>query len=133
MNYELIELAKKASQNAYSPYSNFCVGAALLTKSGKIYTGCNIENHGIQAICAERVAFTKALSEGEPPKVINYISIAVVGHMRDSDNYQKTLPCGYCRQFISEFVNKNFSIITCDNNSNYEYTISELLPYAFEF
>ena len=65
MYNEDIELAKSARFNAYSPYSNFQVGAALRTKSGKIYTGCNIENHGIQGICAERIAFAKALSEGE--------------------------------------------------------------------
>ena len=65
MNKEDIEIAKKARLFACSPYSKFQVGAALRTKSGKIYTGCNIENHGIQGICAERTAFAKALSEGE--------------------------------------------------------------------
>ena len=63
MEEELIELAKKVSKNAYTPYSNFKVGAVLKTKQGKLYTGCNIENHGIMSICAERVAFVKALSE----------------------------------------------------------------------
>ena len=77
---ELIEMAKKAKQNAYVPYSNFKVGAALKTKQGKVYTGCNIENHGIMSICAERVAFVKAISEGEK----NFESITVVANGRDS-------------------------------------------------
>ena len=75
MNNEDIELAKKARLNSYSPYSNFQVGAALRTRSGKIYWGCNVENHGIQGICAERTAFVKALSDGER----EFESITVVG------------------------------------------------------
>lgn len=99
---EFIEIAKKAQENAYVPYSNFKVGAVLITKEGKIYTGCNVENHGIMSICAERVAFTKAISEGER----NFTKILVIG---DKDY---TTPCGYCRQFMSEFVNKEFEIYT---------------------
>lgn len=133
-NLELIELAKKASENAHNPYSNFCVGTALITKDGKIYTGCNVENHGIQSICGERVAFSKAFSEGEPSDDLShYCRIAVVGHYRGSNDYSKTLPCGYCRQFMSEFVNKDFIIVTCDNDNIYEYTIDELLPHTFNF
>lgn len=131
---KLIEMAKRASLNAHSPYSNFCVGSALLTKDGKVYTGCNVENHGIQSICAERVAFTKAFSEGEPSTDrTNYVAIAVVGHNRDSNDYLKTLPCGYCRQFMSEFCGKDFIIYTCDNDNYYEYTLDALLPNAFDF
>lgn len=132
---ELIKLAKQASENAYNPYSNFCVGTALLTADGKVYTGCNVENHGIQSICGERVAFTKAFSEGEPfNDPSNYVAIAVVAHYRGSDNYQKALPCGYCRQFMSEFVSPDFTVITCDNEGKiYKYKFSDLLPHAFDF
>ena len=131
---ELIEMAKKASENAHSPYSNFCVGTALLTRDGKVYTGCNVENHGIQSICGERVAFTTAFSEGEPSNDrTNYVAIAIVGHNRGSDDYSKTLPCGYCRQFMSEFCGKDFVIYTCDNKDYYEYTLDALLPNAFDF
>lgn len=131
---ELLSKAKKVSNNAYSPYSDFCVGTALLTKNGKIYTGCNVENHGIQSICGERVAFTKAFSEGEPSNDrTNYIAIMIVGHKRGSSKLVKTLPCGYCRQFMSEFVNPDFKILTCEDGEIQEYTFSQLLPMGFEF
>lgn len=134
MKKELMKKAKDASNNAHSPYSNFCVGTALLTKDGKIYTGCNVENHGIQSICGERVAFTKAFSEGEPSdNRDNYVAIMVVGHTRGSDEFVQTLPCGYCRQFISEFVNPDFKILTCVGEEIEEHTLAELLPLGFEF
>ena len=130
MNKEDINYAKKARLNAYSPYSNFQVGAALRTKSGKVYLGCNVENHGIQAICAERTAFVKALSEGE----IEFESITVVGANKKEEPNEKCMPCGYCRQFMSEFVDNNFKICVVDKNDNVEeLTISELLPHSFEF
>lgn len=129
MNNEDIELAKSARLNAYSPYSNFQVGAALRTKSGKIYTGCNIENHGIQSICAERTAFAKALSEGER----EFESITIVGAPKGEDAIEKCMPCGYCRQFISEFVGSNFKICVMDKETGVqELTISDLLPYNFK-
>ena len=84
MELEQIEMAEKARKNAYTPYSNFKVGAVLKTKSGKYYSGCNVENAGIQSICAERVAFTKAISEGET----DFESIAVVG---GEDGIDKTV------------------------------------------
>ena len=121
----LIEEAKKARENAYVPYSEFKVGAALLCRNGKIYTGCNIENHGIMSICAERVAFCKALSERER----NFEAIAVIGSV------DLTTPCGYCRQFMSEFVEENFKIyvIYGENFDKIkEYKIKELLPYSFK-
>ena len=74
----LIETAKKARENAYTPYTNYKVGCALLTKSGKIFSGCNIENDGIMSICAERVAFSKAISEGEK----DFECILVLGRKR---------------------------------------------------
>lgn len=130
MNNEDIKLAKSARLSAYSPYSNYQVGAALRTKSGKIYVGCNIENHGIQSICAERTAFVKALSEGER----EFESIAVVGARKGEEPTEKCLPCGYCRQFMSEFVDKDFKILVEDEGNNIEkFSMSELLPHGFEF
>ena len=124
-----IELAKKVRENAYVPYSNFKVGAVLKTKNGKIYTGCNIENNGIQSICAERVAFCKALSEGEK----EFESIFVIGgYDEESAMRDECLPCGYCRQFMSEFVDSNFNIYTVSKNIVKEYKISDLLPYSFK-
>lgn len=94
---------------------------------GKIYSGCNIENHGIMAICAERVAFTKAISEGER----NFDYIVVCGG-RDVENLDSCLPCGYCRQFMSEFVNNNFKIYALSSNDKIvPYTIQDLLPNNF--
>lgn len=75
---EIFELAKYTRENAHDPYTNYKVGAVLLTKSGKKYTGCNIANHGIQSICAERVAFAKAISEGEK----DFEKIAIIGRAR---------------------------------------------------
>ena len=127
---EDIDIAKKARLNAHAPYSNFQVGAALRAKSGKVYQGCNIENHGIQGICAERTAFAKALSEGER----EFESITVVGAPKGEEPVEKCMPCGYCRQFMSEFVNEDFKIIVVDKDNNVEcFTIKELLPHSFEF
>ena len=122
-NYDfLIPKAKEAMSNAYTKYSNFNVGAALLTKSGKVYTGCNIENSSYGAtICAERVAFTKAVSEGER----EFEAIAVVS---SSGDY--TFPCGICRQFMSEFGLE--LVVVLENGANTKsYKLKELLPEAF--
>ena len=130
MYNEDVELAKSARLNSYSPYSNFQVGAALRTKSGKVYTGCNIENHGIQGICAERTAFAKALSEGER----EFESITVVGAPKGEEPIVECMPCGYCRQFMSEFVDKDFKICVINNENNIKkLTIDELLPHSFKF
>ncbi|MBR6034174.1 MAG: cytidine deaminase [Clostridia bacterium] len=126
---EDIELAKQARLNSYSPYSNFQVGAVLRTKSGKVYLGCNIENHGIQGICAERTAFAKAISEGEK----EFKSITIVGGKKGEEPTDECMPCGYCRQFISEFVDDEFKIrVIGKNNTIEEYTIKDLLPYGFK-
>ena len=91
---KLLALAKEASNNAYSPYSGINVGAALLCENGNIYTGVNVENASYGAtICAERTAFTKAISEGER----DFVAIAVAGSIRN------LIPCGMCRQFMAEF------------------------------
>lgn len=129
MYIEDVDKAKIARLNSYSPYSNYQVGVALRCKNGKIYTGCNVENHGIQAICGERTAFIKALSEGER----DFESITVVGAPKGQDPVTECLPCGYCRQFISEFVDKNFKICTVDGEKINEYTLDDVLPYRFEF
>lgn len=122
-----ISIAKSARQNSYAPYSNYFVGAALKGKTGKIYSGCNIENDGIMSICAERVAFTKAISEGE--KEFEYIVICGGSSL---DTLENCTPCGYCRQFISEFVNKDFKIYLIGPNDKItEYTIPDLLPHNF--
>lgn len=122
-----IEIAKSVRKNCYSPYSSYYVGCALMCKSGKIYSGCNIENDGIQSICAERVAFVKAISEGE--RDFEYI---VVCGGNTLDSLDDCLPCGYCRQFMSEFVDKDFKIYALSNNDKIsEYFISDLLPNNF--
>lgn len=120
---QLITKALEAQQNAYVPYSNFKVGAALLTKSGKIYTGCNIESASYTpSICAERTAISKAVSEGER----EIEAIAVVGNPQEY-----TFPCGVCRQVIREF-GKDASIIVAKNEDDYkEYKLDEILPYSF--
>lgn len=119
---ELIKQAILAKKNAYVPYSKFHVGAAVLTESGEIYTGCNIECASYTpTICAERVAIFKAISEGE--KKIKAIAIA------GDSSY--TYPCGVCRQVIREF-GKDAIIIVANNENEYkEYTLNELLPYSF--
>ncbi len=125
--YKAIEIAKSVRKNCYSPYSKYYVGCALKCSSGKIYSGCNIENDGIQSICAERVAFTKAISEGE--RDFEYI---VVCGGNTLDSLDDCLPCGYCRQFMSEFVDKDFKIYALSNNDKVtEYSIFDLLPNNF--
>ena len=123
MYKEDIELAKKVRLNAHSPYNKYKVGAVLRCKNNKIYTGCNIDNFGIQSICAERVAFLKAISEGEK----EFESITIVGSFENEEPNKECIPCGYCRQFMSEFTDDNFKIYTIDN----EYTLKELLPNNF--
>ncbi|MGN1337291.1 MAG: cytidine deaminase [Candidatus Coprovivens sp.] len=128
---KLIDQAKSiAEKNFCCKHSNFTVGAALLTKDGKVYKGFNVENDGIQSICAERVAFTKALSEGNK----DFKCIVVVGKPINQKIFNKTTPCGYCRQFINEYTDKDFKIYTYDDEKQelYTNTIEELLPEGFE-
>lgn len=124
---EEIKLAIKAKGNAHSTI--YKVGAVLKMKSGKCYTGCNIDNQHIMSICAERVAFSKAISEGE--KDFDYI--IVVGSNPNSDKLDRCLPCGYCRQFMSEFVDENFKIYAYYDGKLEEFTLEDLLPEAFKF
>ncbi len=128
-NKELLELAIKARENAYVPYSNFAVGAALLTKKGKVYLGCNIENAGYSSTnCAERTAFFKAVSEGE----YEFEKIAVVGAPKGTDAKETCAPCGVCRQVMMEFCDyENFEIILAGRDDLLVYKLKELLPLGF--
>ena len=126
---KLIDTAIEQLKFSYTPYSNFKVGAALLTKSGKIYTGCNIENASYTPTnCAERTAFFKAVSEG----VKEFQAICVVGG-RDGVLTGYAAPCGVCRQVMMEFCNpKTFQIILAVDKERYEiYTLEELMPLGF--
>ena len=125
---ELICLAKKAAENAYVPYSHYTVGAALLTKDGRVYTGCNIENAAYGPTnCAERTAFFKAVSEGER----EFSKIAVVGgkELNFADYFA---PCGVCRQVMSEFAGGDFKIILDGKGEPEVYTLDELMPLRFD-
>lgn len=120
---ELIEKAKEAMKFAYAPYSHFSVGAAILTDTD-VFLGCNVENSSYGcAICAERTAAVKAVSNGQK----NFKKIAVV-----SSSNEYTYPCGICRQFISEFASAETEFIF--NNKNNEIKVikyNDILPYAF--
>ncbi len=124
MDYkELFNKAEKARENAYAPFSKFKVGAALLAKSGKVYIGVNVENSSFGAtICAERTAFVKAVSEGE--REFSAIAIA------SSDG--GAWPCGICRQFMREFCDDDFVIITgASPEELITHTMEEILPVGF--
>ena len=128
----LIKEAYEAQKKSYSPYSGFCVGAALLTTDNKVYRGCNIENAAYSPTnCAERTAFFKAVSEGER----DFKAIAIVGNMKDCvpDIEEFISPCGVCRQVMAEFCNpQEFKIILANRPDNYRvYTLLELLPLGF--
>ena len=118
----IITQAQKALHNAYNPYSRFGVGAALLCADGTIITGCNVENASYGAtMCAERVTFFKAISEGKRA----FVAIAIVG---SDGNF--AYPCGMCRQVMSEF-GLELQVIVASNTEYKIHTLGELLPYAF--
>lgn len=115
---------------SYSPYSNFCVGAALLTKDGRIYTGCNIENAGFTpSNCAERTAFFKAISEGE----YEFTAIAIAGGEKGAQELDYCAPCGVCRQVMMEFCDyETFKIILVKSEMESQiYTLKEIMPMGF--
>lgn len=126
MDYEkMLQLAEKASQNAYVPYSKFPVGACLLCKSGNVYTGCNFENssYGL-TICAERNTVGTAVANGE--RKIKAIAIF-------SPNMLNCTPCGACRQVLNEFKSdEGLDVITKVEDGIKVYTLSELLPECFD-
>ena len=125
---KLIRRAKEAMQHAYTPYSNFKVGAALLTAEGKVYLGCNIENAAYSpSNCAERTAFFKAVYEGER----NFTAIAVVGGKNGviEDIFP---PCGVCRQALFEFGGPELNVIMARSPEDFiERSMDELLPFGF--
>ena len=125
---ELCELALQAMNRSYSPYSRYKVGAALLCKSGKVYLGANIENAAFTpTVCAERVAFFKAISDGER----EFLMIAVCGG-KDGDADSFFPPCGVCRQVMAEFCARDFEVILCKRDGEYKkYALSEILPISF--
>lgn len=120
---ELFLKSREAAKNSYAPFSNFHVGAALLAKSGTVYTGVNVENSSLGGtICAERTAFTKAISEGER----EFDAIAISG------NGGEAWPCGICRQFMFEFA-PDLIVITGDDEEHLEkMTLRGLLPHGFK-
>lgn len=126
---KLIESAMTAREKAYAPYSEFRVGAALLTKEGKVYTGCNIENAAYgPSNCAERTAFFKAVSEGEG----EFEAIAIIGGRGERTDSNFCFPCGVCRQVMAEFCESSFRILAAKSPEEYkEYTLEELLPERF--
>ena len=134
MNYdELIKTAIEMTKRTYVPYSHFHVGAALLDKNGKVWTGCNIENASFGPTnCAERTAVFKAVSEG----VHEFEAIAVVGGKEDENGTQVIedfcAPCGVCRQVLSEFCTRDFKIILANGKGDQKvFTLAELLPESF--
>ena len=121
----LLKLAAEASKNAYAPYSKFKVGAVTVYESGKIYSGCNVENvsYGL-SLCAERNAIASAIASGEKSKIE---CIAIY-----SPNQKECLPCGACRQWMAEFASKNIKVVVEDNNAEpLILTMDEIFPNAF--
>ena len=126
IDQKLADLAKEIAKKAHAPYSNFRVGAALITDSGNIYTGCNIENASYPAtICAEDVAVFKAISEGETK--INTLAVACI----DAESDTAIFPCGISRQRMAEFNTEN--VIVVNNDGYKKYKFSEILPFDFKF
>ena len=124
---ELMRLAEEARKLSYCPYSHFAVGAALLTKSGKVYTGCNIESASYTPTnCAERTAVFKAVSEGER----EFAAIAVIG-APEGEKGRFCAPCGVCRQVLREFCSLDFRILLGTTEEVQAYTLNDLLPASF--
>ena len=125
---DLIRVAKKARESAYSPYSDITVGAALLTRDGRIYTGANIENASYGAtVCAERVALYSAIHNGDK----SLEAIAIVGAKRGEESRLPFVPCGICRQTMREFCGGDFKIILESEDGHTVYTLDDLLPHGF--
>ena len=134
MNYdELVKTAIEMTKRSYVPYSHFHVGAALLDKNGKVWTGCNIENAAYgPSNCAERTAVFKAVSEGAR----EFEAIAVVGGPEGADGKAEIKdfcpPCGVCRQVLSEFCDRDFKIILTNGKGEQKvFTLAQLLPESF--
>ena len=122
---QLLELAKKAAERAYVPYSHFPVGAALECADGSVFTGCNVENAAYgDTICAERTAAVKAVSEGHR----DFARIAVWGNSRDY-----CYPCGSCRQFLQEFNREMTVIVGRGDGAFVRLSLAEMMPFTFNF
>ena len=126
---ELVRLAIEARDRAYTPYSGFAVGAALLCRDGRIYQGCNIENAAFgPTICAERVAIFKAVYDGER----DFAAIAVAGGKAGEEVSGLFPPCGVCRQVLREFCGLDFKLYIAKGNGQFETrTLGEMLPMSF--
>ena len=125
---ELIGAARAARASAYSPYSHVTVGAALLCRDGRIFTGANIENASYGAtVCAERVALYSAIHEGYR----DFVAIAVSGGNEGEGGKGGFYPCGICRQTLAEFANDGFKVILEDGEGEKILELSDLLPYSF--
>lgn len=124
---QLIEKAREVLSNAYCPYSDYRVGAAVLTEKGNIYTGCNVENSSYGASnCAERTAVFKAVSEGER-------SFSAIAVFTDEGN-DPPFPCGICRQVLTEFCSPDMPVIIYDGEKSvYNFALEELIPFSFSF
>ena len=123
---ELYALARSASDNAYSPYSGVRVGACVVDESGKVYSGCNVENssYGLTQ-CAERNALAAAIAEGMQPGTAHTLLIYATG-------FKTLAPCGACRQVMSELLADDAVVISCHSETEYRsWSITELLPYPF--
>ena len=120
---ELYRIAKDMMKMSYAPFSKFCVGAALECKDGTIYTGCNVENSSLGGtICAERTAMCKAISEGHR----DFAKIMI------TSSGGEAWPCGICRQFMKEFCDDDFIIMTADDEDHIRcYTMAQILPEGF--
>lgn len=127
---ELIRLAFEARTHAYTPYSHYQVGAALLAADGRVYQGCNIENAAFTPTnCAERTAFFKAVSDD----VREFSCIVIVGGPENAARFEECAPCGVCRQVMAEFCDLDqFKVILAESEEEYQtYTLREMLPHAF--
>lgn len=126
---ELVNRAIEAREHAYVPYSHFAVGAALLTKDGKVYPGCNIENSSFGATnCAERTAFFSAVYAGER----EFEAIAIVGGPEGEPVHELCAPCGICRQVMREFCDLEFKIYLSKGDGTYfASSLADMLPFSF--
>lgn len=127
---QIISEALKARANSYCPYSNYAVGAALLTKNGEVIKGANVENASFGAtVCAERTAFFKAVSEGKK----DFEAIAIAGGTKGENPRDYAYPCGVCRQVMREFCDEDtFKVFVVVSEEEYEeYLLKELLPKSF--